>query len=349
MISSVNITDPVYRKKAHSQVDRLFLKLLRDKRDLPFIYESIRLTIIMVPLAAVIYLQNLPGAFWWPLTILYIMLFIVFKGPYGLMLHCTSHRKMYKQKYDYMNKYVPWFLGLFFGQTPDTYFSHHLGMHHRENNLAPDKSTTMPYQRDSYKDFLRYYISFFFLGIYNLCIYFIKNKKKKLFIKSLRGELIYIALMTALAIYNFPATLAVFITPLIITRLIMMVGNWTQHSFVCPEDPGNPYKNSITCINNRYNRRCYNDGYHTNHHIMPSLHYTDHPVMLKKNLNKFATNRALIFDGLDFGGVFINLMLKRYHKLAEHVVNINDTFSSDEEIIALLKERTQYIPLTKER
>lgn len=347
MITSVNITDPIYQNKSHSRLDRFFIKLLRDKRDLSFVYQTIRLTLFMVPLAVLIYMQIVPEFLWWAMSVLYILLFMELKGPYGLMLHCTSHRKMYKKKFGYLNKYVPWVLGLFFGQTPDTYFSHHLGMHHRENNLAPDESTTMPYQRDSYKDFLRYYVDFFFLGIYKLCIYFIRNKRKKLFIKSLRGELIYIALITALAFFNLAATLVIFIIPLIITRLIMMVGNWTQHAFVCPEDPGNSYKNSITCINIRYNHRCYNDGYHTNHHIQPSLHYTDHPLVLKENLDKYAANRALIFDGLDFGGIFFNLMFKRYDKLAAHVVNINNTFSSDAEIIAIMKKRTQCIPLMK--
>ena len=345
MISTVNITDPVYVEKTYSGIDRFFLKFLRDKRDLVFVYETIRLTLLMVPLAILIYLPSVPGYIWWSMASVYIALFIVFKGPYGLMLHCTSHRKMYKDTYGFLNNYVPWFLGLFFGQTPETYFSHHLGMHHRENNLAADKSTTMPYKRDSVTDFLRYYIHFFFLGIYSLCVYFVKNKRKKLFLKSLRGELIYIVFIVTMAYFNFAATVVVFLIPLLITRLIMMVGNWTQHAFVCPEDPGNPYKNSITCINTRYNRRCWNDGYHTSHHIQPALHYTEHPVALQNNIKEYAANRALIFDGLDFGGVFLNLMRKRYDVLAKHVLNIDNTFSSDEEIIALMRERTQYISI----
>ena len=347
MITTLNIDDPVYQEKEHSSLDRFFLRLLRDKRDLVFVYETIRLSLLMLPLAALIYTPNIPGYIWWPASIVYLMIFVAFKGPYGLMLHCTSHRKLYIEKYDVLNRYVPWFLGLFFGQTPDTYYNHHLGMHHRENNLAPDKSTTMPYQRDSVKDFIRYYLDFFFLGIYKLCVFFFKKGNKKLFFKTLRGELIYIALMGTLLYFFFAPTMVVFIMPLLITRLIMMVGNWTQHAFVCPDDPGNPYKNSITVINNRYNRRCYNDGYHTNHHIKPALHYTDHPSMLMESKDEYAANKALIFDGLDFGGVFFGLMGKNYEKLADHVVNIDNTFSSKQEIIELMKYRTQYIPLNK--
>ncbi len=35
-----------------------------------------------------------------------------------------------------MNHVIPWLLGPFFGQTPNTYFAHHMGMHHREENLT---------------------------------------------------------------------------------------------------------------------------------------------------------------------------------------------------------------------
>ncbi|WP_090601813.1 hypothetical protein [Parapedobacter koreensis] len=42
----------------------------------------------------------------------------------------------------------------FFGHMADTYYAHHVGMHHAENNLKDDKSSTMSYQRDSLKSFL---------------------------------------------------------------------------------------------------------------------------------------------------------------------------------------------------
>ena len=61
-----------------------------------------------------------------------------------------------------------------------------------------------------------------------------------------------------------------------------MMGNWTQHAFVDGEDPGNAYKNSITCINVKYNKKCWNDGYHISHHIRPAMHWTEHPTFFQK-------------------------------------------------------------------
>ena len=46
-----------------------------------------------------------------------------------------------------LNLYIPWLLGPFFGETPETYFVHHVGMHHVEENLEDDLSSTMPYKR----------------------------------------------------------------------------------------------------------------------------------------------------------------------------------------------------------
>lgn len=95
------------------------------------------------------------------------------------------------------------------------------------------------------------------------------------------------AFCIAMCFVNLKATLVVFIVPLLFARLVMMLGNWTQHSFVDRTDPGNLYTNSINCINTVYNKTCWNDGYHIIHHIRPGIHYTEMPAEFlkeKKNL-----------------------------------------------------------------
>lgn len=79
----------------------------------------------------------------------------------ALMLHCTSHRVLFKKQYGWLNYYLPWVIGPLFGQTPETYFVHHLGLHHAKNNTADDESSTMFYQRDSAWSFLHYFGDFF--------------------------------------------------------------------------------------------------------------------------------------------------------------------------------------------
>jgi hypothetical protein len=125
-----------------------------------------------------------------------------------------------------------------------------------------------------------------------------------------------------------------------------MMGNWAQHSFIDATDPGNEYKSSITCINTKYNLKCWNDGYHISHHEKQSMHWTEHPVYFQKTLNKYVTNKAIVFDGIHFLHVFIWLMRKRYDLLAKNYVTLDDRYHSDEEVVSFLKSRTEKIPFS---
>lgn len=338
------IHDPVFVAKPQSATDRFFLKYIKDERDLPFVYLTIQITFTMILCGVLLYMPFVTGWLWWVIAFIYTALNNArFKGPFGLMMHCTSHRPLFKNEYKIWNKYQPWVVGPFFGQTPETYYSHHIGMHHAENNLTDDDSSTMAYQRDSLKDFLRYYFDFLFTGLAGLVSYLNWKNRRKLASRAFIGEMTFFAVCIGLSFVNFAATLIVFILPFVIARIIMMLGNWTQHSFIDAKDPGNPYKNSITCINVKYNHKCWNDGYHISHHERPAMHWTEHPVHFQKTLAKYAANKAVVFDGLDYGRIFLCLMQKRYDVLVKHLVNIDGTFKSDEEAIAFLKERTQRI------
>jgi len=338
------ITDPVFEKRALSGMDKFFLKMIRDERDLPFIYLTLKITFVLLPSAILLYSPLLEG-FWWNMWAIFhlILCIVVFLGPYTLMLHNTSHRPFFKREYGMWNKYIPWILGPFMGQSPELYFIHHMGMHHNEGNMPEDKSSTMPFQRDSFFGFLHYYFRFLFIGIIELAQYFFGKKKDKLARKAATLEYAYITVLVLLCIFvNWKATLAVFVIPLILVRLGMMSGNWGQHAFVDPNEPDNDYTSSITCINSAYNQQCFNDGYHIGHHLVPNMHWTDMPVEFQENIDKYAKNKSLIFEGLDFHQVWIWLMLKRYDVLAKHLVNINgDTFKDDAEAIAIMKERTK--------
>ena len=339
------LTDPVYVKQTtpDTAIQRFFKSLIRDERDLPFVYLTIEISLTLLPLAILLYMP-VATWLWWVFAIAYQFLNnFRYKGPFGLMLHCTSHRVFFKKEYGLLNRYLPWVIGPLFGQTPESYYTHHIGMHHPENNLAEDESTTMPYQRDSLRDFSAYLTVFIFTGVITVVRYLFRKNRHKLAVKCARGELLFIAACVGLSFINFPATLVVFILPYAISRVIMMVGNFAQHAFISESDPGNEYKNSITCINTKYNHKCWNDGYHISHHIKPSMHWTEHPVYFRKTLNEYIENEAIVFDGIHFLHVWLWLMGKRYDLLAKHFVNIGNRYNSDEDVIAFLKQRTKKI------
>lgn len=337
------IHDPIFIKpQKYSTTERFFLKLIRDERDLPFIVLTLKISLTVIPLAVLLYMPFVQGWVWWLVAAVYAFITnFVFKGSFGLMLHCTSHRVLFKKKYKYLNHYLPWVIAPFFGHSPETYFTHHIGMHHAENNLEDDESSTMPFQRDSIKDFSIYYLKFLFRGVYDLATYFFIRKRKKLMVRSVRGESLFILLCIGMSFVSLKATLWVFIIPMIIYRLVAMMGNWAQHSFVDAADPGNEYKNSITCINTRYNVKCWNDGYHISHHEKQTMHWTEHPLYFKKTLQTYISNDAIVFDGIHFLHVFMWLMRKRYDLLAKNFVLLDGQSRTQDETIAFLKSRTR--------
>ncbi|HEY2513234.1 MAG TPA: fatty acid desaturase, partial [Polyangiaceae bacterium] len=270
--------------------------------------------------------------------------FLGFLDRYILMLHNTSHRALFRPKYRFLNHYIPWVLGPFFGETPETYFAHHLGMHHPENNLGEDLSTTMPYQRDRLSDFLAYYFRFLFLGLKDLFVYLGKKNRPRLQVRMVAGELSFIALSAALLYVNWRATVVVFVAPVLIVRFLMMAGTWGQHAFVDPRAPESPYSNSITCLADRYNRRCFNDGYHIGHHVKANRHWTEMPADFEANRARYAKEGAIVFRGLDFFAVWALLMVRRYDLLARQYVVLDSSNPSLGEIEQLLRSRTGPLP-----
>jgi Fatty acid desaturase len=338
-------TDPVFdANQTHSAIDRFFIDKIRDERDLPFIYLSFKLSLTVIPLALSFYFVQYTNWLWWCVLLVYwVYLIAISMGPYMLMLHNTSHRKLFKAEYEAANYYIPIVLGIFFGQSPETYFTHHIGMHHAENNLEDDLSTTMIYQRDSLLHFAHYYSTFLVGGVLELFRYFLGKQRNDYAMRTARGELFTIAMCVALSFLNFHATLVVFILPIIFIRFGMMAGNWGQHAFIDPADPANNYTNSATCVNAVYNQKCFNDGYHIGHHLRPHLHWTEMSTDFQKNIDKYAENNAIVFHTIDNFAVWVFLMAKRYDKLAHYFVNVGNRFETDEQVIELMKSRLKPI------
>ncbi|MCS6904696.1 MAG: fatty acid desaturase [Bacteroidia bacterium] len=334
------ITDPTFvAGKPYSSMERWLLQWINDERDLPFLRLCAILFFTTIPFAIYLYISQ--PFYWWVAALYFIYNNALWLGPFVLMLHNTSHRALFKRKYNFLNYFIPWVLGPFFGETPESYYAHHIGMHHPENNLKDDLSSTMAYQRDSLVDFFRYFFNFFFLGVWELSTYLRRKKRKKLLYRFWKGEFSFYIFVTLLCFVNWKATLVVFIIPFIFTRFMMMAGNWAQHAFIDPQSPNNCYRNSITCINTLYNRRCFNDGYHIGHHLKPTMHWTELPLEFQKNIKVYAQEGAIVFHTIDFFIIWLLLMLKRYDWLARFYVNLQPSvILSKEEIIELLKMRT---------
>ena len=248
---ATTLKDPVYTpKKTYNLYDKFWLRIMNDKRDLPFIYLLTTIHLLVLPVAILLF-TPLPTVWWWIIAVpyFYVSQFYL-KGSFGLMFHCFCHRKLFKAPYQKpLLTYITWIICPIFGHAPEGYFSHHMGMHHIENNMPDDTSSTMHYQRDSLRDFLAYFFKFIAVGVINTIRYLFNRKRKKLYQRLTAGEYIYLAFCIAMCFVNLKATLVVFVIPLLFARLVMMLGNWTQHSFIDPDKPENLFTSSINCIN----------------------------------------------------------------------------------------------------
>jgi fatty acid desaturase len=316
---------------------RMWAKALNDPRDVVFINLSLQMTLFLLPAAVLLFVV---GSFsWWWAAGYWAFLFVFFLDRFILMLHCTCHRPLFKRKHKLWNNYIPWVLGPLVGESPEAYFVHHMGMHHKEGNLMNDLSTTMPFQRDKFTHWLRYWGRFMTLGLFELFKY--HDGRPKMRRRLLVGELSYWAAIWALALFvSWQATLVVLVIPLFMVRTLMMAGNWGQHAFVDPDEANNDFKSSITCINSRYNRRCFNDGYHIIHHLKPALHYTEMADEFDKAKELYGKQDAIVFSGQDFFSVWLLLMLGQKKRLAKAFVRLPGApHRTDEEVLELIERR----------
>jgi fatty acid desaturase len=223
-----------------------------------------------------------------------------------------------------------------------------MGMHHPENNLPNDLSSTMKYQRDSFAHWLMYYLDFITLGLARLVDYHSRKHNAKLMARTVLGELSFLAVAFGLCSINWRASFVVFLLPLVVVRALMMAGNWGQHAFVDADDPSNAYKNSITCINSRYNRRAFNDGYHIHHHVKARTHWTELPAEFRDNIETYGREDAIVFEGIDFFMVWLFLMLGQWKTLAKHFVRLPGAPERTEaEVIAFLQSRVRRIDVAR--
>lgn len=312
--------------------------LLRDKRDVTFVQVCTRILLTLVPCAVLLYTLPVP----WVLGLapFYYGLWVFWLPRYILMLHAVCHRPIFPKERGWMNHIIPWFFGPFFGQTPTSFYAHHVGMHHVEDNLEGDLSSTQCYQRDRFAHWLRYMGRFFLLGTVQLYRYLVRSKRAKLGRQLVIGEVSWLAFVLAMSWVSPVATLVVFVFPLLIIRVLFMAGNWGQHAFVDPRDPANPYTHSTTLTNVPYNHFAYNDGFHVVHHLKPNLHWTDMATEFEKNVPEYTKQDAVVFTGMaDNQRVWWLLMTRNYDELARHIVPLRPRTHA--ETVAWLQSRIQ--------
>ncbi|KAF2083510.1 hypothetical protein K490DRAFT_76497 [Saccharata proteae CBS 121410] len=283
--------------------------------------------------------------FTYPHAILHWIMQSYYVGTYNLMMHQHIHmRGILAKKYWLFDQAFPYLLDPLFGHTWNTYFFHHVKHHHVEGNGPDDLSSTIRYQRDDIWNLLHYIARFFFFIWFDLPLYFFGKGKYVTALKAGASETGTFALWYVLGSrVDFRATLFAIIIEFVLLRIGLMVGNWGQHAFVDEIEPDSDFRSSITLIDVASNRFCFNDGYHTSHHLNPLRHWRQHPVAFLKQKQQYADEHALVFRNIDYIFITVRLMMKDYMHLAKCLVPIGDEqrAMTMEERAAMLETKTR--------
>ncbi|KAI9641989.1 hypothetical protein NHQ30_009859 [Ciborinia camelliae] len=90
------------------------------------------------------------------------------------------------------------------------------------------------------------------------------------------------------------------------------------------------------------NRNCFNDGWHTAHHLNPLRHWRDQPLSYLKGKHNYDSGKALVFQNIDYIMLFIKLMQKDYAYLAGCLVPTGENIGkSNKELADMLRTKTR--------
>ncbi|KAI0591788.1 hypothetical protein Alg130_00929 [Pyrenophora tritici-repentis] len=192
-------------------------------------------------------------------------------------------------------------------------------------------------------DFLQYVGRFYFLIWIELPMYFLRTRKPNLALQAGACEVgNYVFLYMMYNYVNALATTFVFLIPLAFMRLALMTGNWGQHAFVDEVEPDSDFRSSITLIDVPSNRYCYNDGYHTSHHLNPLRHWREHPVAFLSQKKQYSDEQAIVFYNIDYFFLTVNLLRKNYEHIANCLVPMGDQMKLTlDEKVEMLKRKTR--------
>lgn len=247
-------------------------------------------------------------------------------GSYTIMMHQHIHQGGVLRRDRVwtaaLDRLFPYLLDPLMGHTWNSYFYHHVKHHHVEGNGPDDLSSTLRFRRDSLADFACYLGRFLVLAWFDLPRYFCRTHRYRNAVRagcwelSSYGFLVGAYLLGARSVVlTAPgAVVCVLLLPFAVMRMGLMLGNWGQHAFVDPDAPDSDFRSSITVIDVTSNRVCFNDGYHTSHHLNPRRHWRDHPRAFVRQKRAYAAEHALVFFGIDYLEITLRLILWQDYK-----------------------------------
>lgn len=301
---------------------------------LPFIYLAFIAAMVrhFDPLLAVAYLVFLMG----PQIKFY-------SGITGI-LHRNAHRPGCFVSPSLKNTqwyFCEWFLGLFHGTVPGSLPYSHCRMHHVCDNDLTDPASTMPYHRDSFKDFLRYAMgpAVLYISGFSPLVYFYRHKRQQTFRNLALCMVAYYGTFLVMMWWDWRIAVTVMLMPVLLNSAAFSMANWVQHGFINPTHPSSKDTGSTTILSPRL---LLNENHHHAHHVKPANQWTQDPVWFSNNLSKMAPLDPFVFDKLPTINVLVYMLTRNWQALAQYYV-ISNPNRRPEEVPELLAQGVQPI------
>ena len=286
--------------------------------------------------------------FSWDLADIYYLGLLLSSDSLGVVLHMLSHRRVFRKPWDALNRVPIWIMSIWFGEPPYLFAVEHVVNHHAYNNSPQDLSCTLVYQRDSLVDFCRYLLNFLLgsAGIFGLARLVGGKRGGRVWRRRFFGGQAVFWSIVAIRLWQaWLPTVMLFLLPFFLFNLMNRINNWTEHAFIDPDCPLNPWGNSYTILDSPYNHGAtFNEGYHATHHLKPTIPNHLWPRAFRDQLADALAVDHMMFEKISAAKIFGLLMIKAYPRLAKHYVQNPGRPRDAAQIVGLLKSRVARQP-----
>lgn len=226
----------------------------------------------------VVFIQTFAVVSHWPWYTVFLVLLLI--RYVSLVEHNHSHLAIFRP--NVLNEILGWLCFLSNGIPLEFYRIHHVKNHHKYNQRfdppEEDWSSTFGFQGTHFPDVpigkIYYVLTFPTITICSCLIDLLRSPGSRQLKRFMVSFLIVTAISITLCAINYVGFLLFFFVPWIVVIFAHGFNNYDQHNGCSMTDPVNAANESLSFMGGSF---WLNIGYHIEHHIKPSLHWSELP------------------------------------------------------------------------